>query len=654
MKRISRKNRLLTALLALALLLWAVVPPLGPALAETEAEDIAEWTVMLYMCGSDLEADDSMGTDNLKAIARTHPVPGVNFVIETGGARKWHSAELGMDVDPSKLERWTWTDQGFQKVGEAELASMGERLTLADFLTWTMENYPAKKYQLIIWDHGGGSMYGVACDQLYGMDALQLFDIAGALKDSGIQLELFMTDTCLMATLEMLEAVSPYAKYFVGCEEALSGYGSNYASYVQYLYDYPECDGVSLGKRICSSTQQMYSDKDFTYDLGFLTMSLVDLSRVAAVRAAFDDFIAEVEGLLDDPAGFYDYCFATRNREKYVFPECVDIYDLAERASGHGVSAKTAIKLENAVEAAVLSNVRGEDHIRSHGISVYYKLNESPYRLDHYSRVCADPAYLALLDRVNYSWKAPDWVYEAVARKRDVGYKDYTVNTAVSFSEETGVPRLQMDISDNFIIQGAWELLQYAPDTDLWRIYGRDPFLTEESDDTTLRWASTFDGTWPSLGGVPLTLSVADEQEAYILFTAPMKVADDTDKVRILYRLDVEEGESPQYKLFGSAPLDNHTGFPDRDIEPLSEGAAIEPLASLLDQANGTCLNYSTAEPFEYESDMQITREPLPAGEYAVRFVVTDVFGNETSTGPVSCTWDGDRVTWHQDAADGE
>jgi len=648
MRNNSRSNRILPVLLVLLLVFCGVVTPRFPAVAEDGPEDIAEWTVMLYLCGTDLETDSSIATGNLRAIARTNPVPEVNFVIETGGTKEWHAGELGMDVDPSKLERWSYTADGFQKVGEAELASMGEQSTLQDFMTWTMENYPARKYQLILWDHGGASIGGVVFDQLYNMDSLQLFDIAGALEGSGIHLECFVTDTCLMAMLETSEAIAPYANYFVGCEEILPGHGMNYASYVQFLYDDPECDGAALGKRICASTEEMYSDLGSMRTLGFLTLSLIDLSKVAKVREAFDDYITELDRLLDDPAEFYRYSYATRNRESYYYRQCVDIYDLAKRASGNGVSAKTAARLQNAVEDAVLFSAKGNNHVRSHGMSVFYTLNEDQFLLDHYSRVCADPVYLAFLDRLSYKWKAPAWVYETVARKPDVSNKDYTINMHVGYNDDTGEYYLEMSSSDNFIIQGAWELLQYDPESDLWRIYGRDPFLTEENGDETLRWKSTFDGTWPSLGGVPLTMRVSDEQEAYIVFTTPMRVDDAPDSIRIQYRLDTEEDETPRYQLIGSSPYNDHTGFPDRNVQPLETGSSVEPLATLLDLSDNTRMNFKAAQPFVYASDMQITKEALPAGQYAVRFVVTDIFGNEANTDPLYCEWDGVSVTYQR------
>ena len=616
-------------------------------------DEPAEWTVMMYVCGADLESQGALATLNLKAVASTTPDPDVNLVIETGGSKEWHTDEVGMNVDPSKLERWSYTADGFEKVGETELVSMGERSTLLDFLTWTAENYPAKKYQLILWDHGGASLSGVVFDELFKDSSLQMYDISGALEDSGLHLEVFMTDACLMATLETAETVAPYADYFVACEEALPGEGTNYAAYMQFLYDYPECNGAMLGKRICSTTEQMYSDLDSRLDLGFLTISLIDLSKVAMVREAFDDFITEADQLLDDPGAFFDYCFATESREKYSYNAYSDIYDLAQRASGHGISPKTAARLENAVEDAVLYNVRGSNHVRSHGMSVFYKLNEDSYRLDHFSRVCADPVYLAFLDRLSFNWKAPEWVYETVERKPDVSYEDYRVNTSIGFNDELGVT-LEIPASDNFIVRGAWELLQYDPDSELWQVFGRDPFLEDGSDEKTIRWGITFDGTWPSLGGYPLTMSILEEHENYILFSAPMNADNRVDDFRIQYRWDTAEGVDPHYQLIGPCFFDDQTGYPDRNVQPVLSGTYIAPMGTLLDMNQKSRVNYRMTDPFVYYDTMRISNTMLPVGEYAVRFVVTDIFGNETTTEMVHCEWDGNEVTYQWDDTEEE
>ena len=92
-----------------------------PALAENEGNE-AEWTVMFYMCGSDLESKHGFATGNLEEILLCHPynvirevmetgspetpscLP-VNVVVQTGGSKEWHAQEVGMDIATDRLQR---------------------------------------------------------------------------------------------------------------------------------------------------------------------------------------------------------------------------------------------------------------------------------------------------------------------------------------------------------------------------------------------------------------------------------------------------------------------------------------------------------------------------------------------------------------------
>ena len=97
----------------------------SPALADGEKAE-AEWTIMFYMCGSDLESRYSFATQNLEEIAKCEyphsefdnilqiydalaeerhakASSRVNVLIETGGCKEWHIQKLGMDVSASAL-----------------------------------------------------------------------------------------------------------------------------------------------------------------------------------------------------------------------------------------------------------------------------------------------------------------------------------------------------------------------------------------------------------------------------------------------------------------------------------------------------------------------------------------------------------------------
>ena len=103
----------------------------GSVPAEGQPSDKAEWTVMIYMCGSDLESKYSYASGNLEEISRCKRpfsdtrqlaimngeevtedmlprIGDVNVIIETGGCKAWHTQRLGMDISARKLQRWSF------------------------------------------------------------------------------------------------------------------------------------------------------------------------------------------------------------------------------------------------------------------------------------------------------------------------------------------------------------------------------------------------------------------------------------------------------------------------------------------------------------------------------------------------------------------
>ena len=47
------------------------------------------WTVLIYLCGSDLESDNGAATADLSEMVAGAGSEQVSFIVETGGAKKW-------------------------------------------------------------------------------------------------------------------------------------------------------------------------------------------------------------------------------------------------------------------------------------------------------------------------------------------------------------------------------------------------------------------------------------------------------------------------------------------------------------------------------------------------------------------------------------
>ena len=73
------------------------------------------WTVLFYMCGTDLESDSATepgGSYNLREITKTTPTDNVHFIVETGGCKEWHAKDLGLDISTDKLQSAVFLHEG--------------------------------------------------------------------------------------------------------------------------------------------------------------------------------------------------------------------------------------------------------------------------------------------------------------------------------------------------------------------------------------------------------------------------------------------------------------------------------------------------------------------------------------------------------------
>ena len=647
--------------------------------SQTEGDQECEWNVLVYLCGTDLESKEGLATQNLLAVASTIPNGSVNLLVQTGGTKQWDPAEkMGMGIANDRLQRWYYGTDGFELVDEAEDASMSDARTLSDFIRWGRENYSAKKNLLVLWDHGGGSSTGLILDENYDDSIMPVYELENALREGGTHFDLILTDTCLMASLEMCQALVPYADYLAASEEVMAGDGTDYNRWVQYLYDRPECDAVQLGKRICDYTQEYYTETDQAETAGSFTMSLIDLSRIDAVAEAFNAFIHDVADLVQDPDAFYDYAQATYYAENYMLNTMYDLFDLSRRAESGGISGKVTHAVQDAVEDAVVYNLRSKNHIFSHGLSVYYSLNDDDRSLDHFARTCRNPEHLAFLDCINNRWNAPDWVYQKVARRPEMKRSSYSIVTDVECSEDGSGAWLKFRSGYESAVFLSYDLYYRDAEYGVMYTLGESGNLIQEEDEETgtYRFAPGFDGTWPTMNKRPMCMSIADETDSYILYNIPVGIFDDRMQLRVLVNYDTsdqEEDSDAQEETESDAPeetsavhdetdgspytllglwdgYDAHTGLPGRNSIPLSQidGVSVTlynvVYSSLLDKIS----DYIDCEQTQITKDTVIDREKLPEGEYMMRFVVRDVFNTAHYSDYVTLYWDGETVSGYQ------
>ena len=198
------------------------------------------WTIMLYICGADLESDNGLASADISEILEVKNKPDdVNIIMETGGTTRWRGS---YGIDANALSRYHVEDNALVLDEKLTKENMGKQSTFESFLNWGFQNYPAEKIGVILWNHGG-ALDGVCFDDSIGTsNSLTNSETSRAFKNTfeanGInkKLEFVAYDACLMQVQDIAEFNSRYFKYMVGSEELESGYGFVYDSWIDDVY----------------------------------------------------------------------------------------------------------------------------------------------------------------------------------------------------------------------------------------------------------------------------------------------------------------------------------------------------------------------------------------------------------------------------------
>jgi len=245
------------------------------------------WTIMLYICGSNLESDGGYATSDISEILKVSNQPeDVNIIMETGGTTRWKK----YGIDANALSRYHVENKQLVLDEKLTKVNMGKRTTFESFLDWGLENYPADNVGVIFWNHGG-ALDGVCFDDsIGGSDSLTNSETATAYKNvlpnHGIdKLEFVGYDACLMQVQDIAEFNSHYFNYMVTSEETETGSGWVYDQWVDDVYS-----GKST-KDILKANVDSFINRNG----GDQTLSYLDLSKMADYHTKFEAMAAAIK-----------------------------------------------------------------------------------------------------------------------------------------------------------------------------------------------------------------------------------------------------------------------------------------------------------------------------------------------------------------------
>ena len=131
-------------------------PPEIPG-TPSDTAGLPEWTVIVYSAADDEVLEETMWFD-VNEMELVGSNSQLNIVVQIdryagafAGDGDWTDTRRYLITQDNDLN--TITSPVVQNLGEVDT---GDPQTLVDFVTWSIQNYPAKKYALVLSDHGGG------------------------------------------------------------------------------------------------------------------------------------------------------------------------------------------------------------------------------------------------------------------------------------------------------------------------------------------------------------------------------------------------------------------------------------------------------------------------------------------------------------------
>lgn len=546
--------------------------------AKTDAE-ISDFTLLVYICGSDLEQKRGAATANIAEMLSADIPDGVNVILQTGGSSKWRN----FDIPSDRSNRYAVKNGTLELIESNPPVNMGSERAFSDFLKFGLEKYPAEQTAVVFWNHGGGSAVGVCSDALNGNDFLTLSEISSALESVGLQKKLAFVgfDACLMANYETARILAPFAEKMIASEELEPSGGWDWKKTLENLSDPTE---IAKGYAVKNA------------DTDYYTVSVIDLEKFGIVEDLFSRVVEKIgrgEKNLFARAAYYAQGFGSLSGKG----DAGDLYDLC------GVADYLDLEYDF---SDCVTCFNGTARADAGGLSFYFPVGSQKY-MEAYTNGVATPAYGDFLKKYFSSGNAAQISFENRGEVRN-GKLWFSV-TPESENIVCSVCYTLYRVDMESLLNGKYKLWGIGYDTD----------IVEKGNE----YAVNFVGNWAFLNGCQLNCDVVDETENHTFYSSVIRI-----NGALSYLLFTFDKNSREISLSGYVNADSEA---DR-IEPLKDGDVITVMYDVFSDDLQTA-SFTEGETFEYSSaKMPLSIGRLDNDAYIFQALVTDIYGKTYPT----------------------
>lgn len=608
-----------------------------------------QFTIMAYLCGTDLESNFGAATNDILEMCAADINDNVNILLYTGGTSEWQNNLISTDTN----QIWQVRHEELVCI-EEDLGArpMTDPATLSDFVSYCGEHYPANRNVLILWDHGGGALYGYGIDENFGGDSMQINEIDSALADAGVQFDFIGFDACLMATVETACMAEHHADYMIGSEEVEPGSGWYYTDWLNLICDNPSVPTEEIGKTIADDFIQVCWEESASDNC---TLSVINLTEMYGVYDALCTFASNAKEQLDDNQ--FRVVSHSVNNTKSFGDAVYDTIDLMHFAQNCDIEGSQ--ELVDAVNRAVAYTATSRNVSNANGITIYVPYNDidsfedmlAIYRdiglegeYTEFVRAFANivvggQGYIGsntpveALDNTYESGSLPDFSEWADSSWFD---EDYVSGYSDSYEETAydGEDLIVEDRGDYFALALSdedWEIISdiqmqlFYDDGEGYIDLGTDNYFDVDDDGALM---VDYDGLWFSLGDTIVPLYISTDQdivEGYI----PCEL--NGEYVNLVVRWN-EEGTG----IIEGAIRFYENGMSMKGLMPVENGNEIQLLCDYYTYDGEYDDAYHLDEPFVYDSSAGIEYAPSGEGEYLLYYCLTDIYNNTYYVEPVT------------------
>ena len=636
-------------------------------------------TIMIYMCGTDLESKYGMATKDLMEMSNATIGSNVNVIVYTGGCKRWNNSIISSTTNQIYKVESGGMRCVYQNAGSP---AMTDPNTLQSFITWCAQSYPANRNLLIFWDHGGGSISGYGYDERSPRSgSMSLAQIDQALKGANMKFDIIGFDTCLMATVENAMMLSKYADYMVASEETEPGVGWYYTNWLTNLSRNTSISSLDLGKNIIDDFVDVCSQQCRGQQT---TLSMVDLAELSyTMNTSFADFSTSTKNLIANN-GYKTVSSARSVTREFAGSSSIDQIDLVHFAKN--LNTKESNELARVLLNAVKYN-RTANITNAYGLSIYFpykKASGVDQAVKTYNSIGLDNKYSecirefaslgvcgqaasggsgspvpSLLGNLGGSSSSssgtPDLtqllgMFLSSGRglnsentqflsERSMSMEDTASYIAANRFDPSNLVWTEHDGHQMIVLeQDQWDLVQ---DLDLNMFYDDGEGYVDLGLDNTFEWDESgqligdTDGSWLSINGQPVAyyrMSTSEEGDHYtITGRVPVYLNGELMDLILIFN-----DENPRGFIAGARPhySDDETQTVARLTE-LKDGDRIEFLCDYYTYDGVYQATYKLGSPMIYTSGKMVISNTDLGGKCVALYRFTDIYGQYYWTLPV-------------------